>query len=200
LLSYLPYIIREAIVERHLARRRAPASAASVSSGSFPATPGSHPDIVARIRAAALAGDDAALDRSIKRLGRQVVGAVGWEIDRLEHEIRELVPGIRHVDLETDRGRWFTPDLSSTSLRSAGENRGTTEATAAATVTEEEAELLDYDNKEVFPDVSKSEYWAPLQDDEPLSSFASAEGSGDGIGGNTPGENGHHSPSAEGRP
>ncbi len=33
-----------------------------------------------------------------------MVGALGAEVDRLENEVRELVPGLRHIDLETDRG------------------------------------------------------------------------------------------------
>ena len=28
-----------------------------------------------------------------------MIGALGAEIDRLENEIRQLVPGIRHIDL-----------------------------------------------------------------------------------------------------
>ena len=34
-----------------------------------------------------------------------MVGALGGEVDRLEQEVRLLVPGLRHIDLETDRGR-----------------------------------------------------------------------------------------------
>ena len=34
-----------------------------------------------------------------------MVGALGAEVDRLEQEVRLLVPGLRHIDLETDRGR-----------------------------------------------------------------------------------------------
>ena len=33
-----------------------------------------------------------------------MVNALGAEVDRLENEVRELVPGLRHIDLETDRG------------------------------------------------------------------------------------------------
>ena len=36
--------------------------------------------------------------------GKDMVGALGAEVDRLENEVRELVPGLRHIDLETDRG------------------------------------------------------------------------------------------------
>ena len=35
-----------------------------------------------------------------------MVGALGAEVDRLENEVRELVPGLSHIDLETDRGNW----------------------------------------------------------------------------------------------
>lgn len=31
--------------------------------------------------------------------GNDMIGALGAEIDRLEAEIRQLVPGIRHIDL-----------------------------------------------------------------------------------------------------
>ncbi len=34
-----------------------------------------------------------------------MVNALGAEVDRLEQEVRLLVPGLRHIDLETDRGR-----------------------------------------------------------------------------------------------
>ena len=37
-------------------------------------------------------------------VGKDMVGALGAEVDRLETEVRELVPGLRHIDLETDRG------------------------------------------------------------------------------------------------
>lgn len=41
-------------------------------------------------------------DKSSKFLnaGEEVVTALGSEVDRLEQEIQELVPGIRHVDIE----------------------------------------------------------------------------------------------------
>ena len=32
--------------------------------------------------------------------GEEVVTALGSEVDRLEKEIQELVPGIQHVDIE----------------------------------------------------------------------------------------------------
>ena len=34
-----------------------------------------------------------------------MMGALGAEIDRIETGIQKLVPGIRHIDLEADRGR-----------------------------------------------------------------------------------------------
>lgn len=33
-------------------------------------------------------------------IGEEVVTALGSEVDRLEKEIQEIVPGIRHVDIE----------------------------------------------------------------------------------------------------
>lgn len=34
---------------------------------------------------------------------------MAWlQVDRIEAEVMELVPGVRYVDLETDRGRFST--------------------------------------------------------------------------------------------
>ena len=42
--------------------------------------------------------------------GEEVVTALGSEVDRLEKEIQELVPGIQHVDIEAhnpmDQSLW----------------------------------------------------------------------------------------------
>lgn len=43
---------------------------------------------------------DSALLEVMSRYGEEVVTALGSEVDRLEKEIQELVPGIRHVDIE----------------------------------------------------------------------------------------------------
>lgn len=51
-------------------------------------------------RQAAKDGDDSALLRMMSNYGEEVVTALGSEVDRLEKEIQELVPGIRHVDIE----------------------------------------------------------------------------------------------------
>lgn len=40
------------------------------------------------------------LGRIFPVAGEEVVTALGSEVDRLEKEIQELVPGIRHVDIE----------------------------------------------------------------------------------------------------
>lgn len=45
--------------------------------------------------------DSHALDRVMSNYGEEVVLALGSEVDRLEKEIQRLVPGIRHVDIET---------------------------------------------------------------------------------------------------
>eukprot|EP00250_Pteridium_aquilinum_P014727 c22160_g1_i1 orf=466-2082(-) len=45
--------------------------------------------------------DGRALDRVMSNYGEEVVTALGSEVDRLEREIQRLVPGIRHVDIET---------------------------------------------------------------------------------------------------
>lgn len=38
--------------------------------------------------------------------GKGIISNIGAEVDRIEAEIQELVPGVRYVDLETDRGQW----------------------------------------------------------------------------------------------
>lgn len=45
------------------------------------------------------------MDLAMMEFGRGVIRTVGEEIDRLEEELRVLVPGLLYVDLETDRGR-----------------------------------------------------------------------------------------------
>ncbi|KAL6134874.1 hypothetical protein ACLB2K_067102 [Fragaria x ananassa] len=44
--------------------------------------------------------DDAALLKMMSNYGEEVVTALGSEVNRLDKEIQELVPGIRHVDIE----------------------------------------------------------------------------------------------------
>ncbi|XP_034696244.1 metal tolerance protein C4-like [Vitis riparia] len=53
-----------------------------------------------QFRDAAKEEDDSALLRMMSNYGEEVVTALGSEVDRLEKEIQELVPGIRHVDIE----------------------------------------------------------------------------------------------------
>lgn len=53
-----------------------------------------------QFREAANEKDDAALLKIMSNYGEEVVTALGSEVDRLEKEIQELVPGIRHVDIE----------------------------------------------------------------------------------------------------
>lgn len=57
-----------------------------------------------RIEAASTTDDRKALELVLQEYGKDMVGALGAEVDRLENEVRELVPGLRHIDLETDRG------------------------------------------------------------------------------------------------
>ena len=55
--------------------------------------------------------------------GKGVIRTVGSEIDRLEGELRELVPGLVYVDLETDKGAGRDPGssvLGSLDLTGAG--------------------------------------------------------------------------------
>ncbi|XP_041024860.1 metal tolerance protein C4 isoform X2 [Juglans microcarpa x Juglans regia] len=53
-----------------------------------------------QFREAAKGKDDTALLKIMSNYGEEVVTALGSEVDRLEMEIQELVPGIRHVDIE----------------------------------------------------------------------------------------------------
>jgi len=46
------------------------------------------------------------LDGVMKSYGRDIINAVGAEVDRIEAEIQAINPGCRYVDLETDRGRF----------------------------------------------------------------------------------------------
>lgn len=41
--------------------------------------------------------------------GEDIISAVGAEVDRIETEIQAINPGIRYVDLETDRGQVGNP-------------------------------------------------------------------------------------------
>ncbi|KAB2025297.1 hypothetical protein ERO13_D06G120700v2 [Gossypium hirsutum] len=53
-----------------------------------------------QFRESAKEKDDSALLKIMSNYGEEVVTALGSEVDRLEKEIQELVPGIRHVDIE----------------------------------------------------------------------------------------------------
>lgn len=57
-------------------------------------------DWAKQFREAAKLSDDAALTNIMSNYGEEVVTALGSEVDRLEKEIQNLVPGIRHVDIE----------------------------------------------------------------------------------------------------
>jgi hypothetical protein len=41
--------------------------------------------------------------------GEEIINAVGAEVDRIETEIQRINPGVRYVDLETDRGQVGPP-------------------------------------------------------------------------------------------
>lgn len=45
-----------------------------------------------------------AIDAAMMEFGQGVIRTVGTEIDRLESELKEMVPGLIYVDLETDKG------------------------------------------------------------------------------------------------
>ncbi|GER53689.1 ferrous-iron efflux pump FieF [Striga asiatica] len=53
-----------------------------------------------QFREAAKAKDDTALLKIMSNYGEEVVTALGSEVDRLEKEIQEIVPGIRHLVIE----------------------------------------------------------------------------------------------------
>lgn len=53
-----------------------------------------------QFREAAKGKDDSAMLKVMSNYGEEVVTALGSEVDRLEKEIQEIVPGIRHVDIE----------------------------------------------------------------------------------------------------
>ncbi|TXG69530.1 hypothetical protein EZV62_004465 [Acer yangbiense] len=53
-----------------------------------------------QFRKAARQNDDYALVKTMSDYGEELVTALGSEVDRLEREIREINPGIRHVDIE----------------------------------------------------------------------------------------------------
>eukprot|EP00891_Asterochloris_glomerata_P007437 jgi/Astpho2/7437/fgenesh1_pm.00114_%23_25_t len=57
------------------------------------------------ITAASKTRDSKAMELVLMEYGKDMVNALGAEVDRLEQEVRLLVPGLRHIDLETDRGR-----------------------------------------------------------------------------------------------
>ncbi|GLC42515.1 hypothetical protein PLESTB_001106300 [Pleodorina starrii] len=65
--------------------------------------------LIGRLQAAAEQGDRQALERLMRSYGRDLVSAVGAEVDRIESEIQKMNPGILYVDLETDRGRSNDP-------------------------------------------------------------------------------------------
>ncbi|KAG8657633.1 metal tolerance protein C4 [Manihot esculenta] len=62
-----------------------------------------------QFREAAKEKDDTALLKIMSNYGEEVVTALGSEVDRLEKEIQELVPGIRHVDIEAHNPTGPTP-------------------------------------------------------------------------------------------
>jgi solute carrier family 30 (zinc transporter), member 9 len=51
--------------------------------------------------------DIAAFSDVLSGYGAMLVRAVGSEVDRIEADIQELVPGVIYVDLEADRGRFW---------------------------------------------------------------------------------------------
>eukprot|EP00197_Chlamydomonas_leiostraca_P006155 CAMPEP_0202858940 /NCGR_PEP_ID=MMETSP1391-20130828/1265_1 /ASSEMBLY_ACC=CAM_ASM_000867 /TAXON_ID=1034604 /ORGANISM="Chlamydomonas leiostraca, Strain SAG 11-49" /LENGTH=659 /DNA_ID=CAMNT_0049537923 /DNA_START=118 /DNA_END=2097 /DNA_ORIENTATION=+ len=81
--------LKEAIVEEE--RAAAAAAASQSSNGAAPVT--------------STSGQQLPLDCVLKAYTRSIISSVGAEVDRIEAEIQAINPGIRWVDLETDRGR-----------------------------------------------------------------------------------------------
>ncbi|AQK43054.1 metal tolerance protein C4 isoform X1 [Zea mays] len=61
-----------------------------------------------QFREAAMSKDDTELLRVMANYGEDVVEALGYEVDRLESEIKKLVPGIKHVDIEAHNPEGLT--------------------------------------------------------------------------------------------
>lgn len=57
-----------------------------------------------QMQAASWTSDTKAIELVLQEYGKEIISAVGAEVDRIESEIMTLVPGVRYVDLETDRG------------------------------------------------------------------------------------------------
>lgn len=53
-----------------------------------------------QFREAAKENDDSELLKMMSNYGEELITALGSEVDRLEKEIQEIVPGIQHVDIE----------------------------------------------------------------------------------------------------
>lgn len=60
--------------------------------------------LLAKLKAAGWTEDSRALELVLQEYGKEIISSVGSEVDRIEAEIQSLVPGVRYVDLETDRG------------------------------------------------------------------------------------------------
>jgi zinc transporter 9 len=67
--------------------------------------------VLTQFREAAKNGDDSAMLNIMSNYGEEVVTALGSEVDRLEKEIQELVPGIQHVDIEAHNPTPTDPSL-----------------------------------------------------------------------------------------
>lgn len=61
--------------------------------------------------------DITAFSNVLSEYGSMLVRAVGSEVDRIERDIQEIVPGVIYVDLEADRGRfwWYRASMDSDS-------------------------------------------------------------------------------------
>ncbi|KAI8475751.1 MAG: hypothetical protein J3K34DRAFT_29476 [Monoraphidium minutum] len=61
------------------------------------------------LEAAAARRDAAHMEALLMQFATVTVSAVGAEVDRMEQDIMRIVPGVRYVDLETDRGKPLRP-------------------------------------------------------------------------------------------
>ncbi|KAI3429711.1 hypothetical protein D9Q98_005796 [Chlorella vulgaris] len=86
-----------------------------------------------------------AIDIAMVKFGMGIIRTVGSEIDRIEGELKQLVPGLKYVDLETDKGSAalsplgsvdLGPDFEVASLRSLYDKLGAAAAQNATSAAE----------------------------------------------------------------
>eukprot|EP00877_Chromochloris_zofingiensis_P006820 jgi/Chrzof1/2391/Cz11g13120.t1 len=98
--------------------------------------------------------DPRAIEALLMQYGAVIVSTTGAEVDRLEREIMALVPGVKYVDLETDRGK---PTRYSTSYIMAQQSKQSVDShhgAAAEHGTSQSAVVMDSSQEgELFEDI-----------------------------------------------